>query len=536
MKKNKPMDLNQPGRLSRWTAGLTGRRLILMVVSALLMVLMFPTADLEELAWLAVVPLLFALDGLPRRSVFTAVFITFLMAKGGTIYWLVYTINHYGFIHIVPAVLIFLLLIGTMSLLWGLTFYAAMRLIREGRMPLALVIPMTWVAQEWVQSWLLGGFPWSLIGYAPAHRLLLVQSADLFGVWGLSFLIVLVNAALYEVISFGLKRRERFPTVAITIALVLFFANLIYGHFRLEQVQKEMAEARSFKVAVLQGNIDQNEKWRDPAIRKQTPDMYLEMAKKADKDKDLSLIILPETALPIWQERGEPLRGKLSKFGTATENYVLFGCPTKGFDENEERVNYNSAGLVSPQGKELGWYHKNKLVPFGEYIPLKKILQKLLGRLIHGTGNFQAWGRISLLQIPEGKFGVIICFETIFPDLARRIVNQGATFLPNITNDAWFGDTSAPHQHMQMVAFRAIENRMYVPRAANTGISGIVDPTGRIVHQTQVYVRNYYVGEVKTMNLPTLYRKVGDLLAYLCAAGFALLAVIFYFRLRRPEA
>ena len=178
--------------------------------------------------------------------------------------------------------------------------------------------------------------------------------------------------------------------------------------------------------------------------------------------------------------------------------------------------------LISPEGDELGWYHKNALVPFGEYIPLKKELKSVFGDVVAGSGNFRPWGRFSLFQIPEGPFGVMICYETIFPGLVRQIVNQGAQFLPNITNDAWFGDTSAPHQHLQMVQMRAIEHRLYIPRAANTGISGIVAPTGEIVYQSPVYKRLYYVGEIRTMELPTLYRRVGDLGAHLCFALFVL--------------
>ena len=349
-----------------------------------------------------------------------------------------------------------------------------------------------------------------------------------------------------EAFSLALARRAdtppRFPVWPVATAAFLVAANLAYGHVRLIEVERAMAEGTPLRVAVLQGNVDQNEKWRNRAVRRQTPLMYLEMAREANRDHDLSLIILPETALPIWQRRDQRLRRRIADFGIRTGTYVLFGCPTRESEGESVRVNYNSAGVVSPHGELLGWYHKNRLVPFGEYIPLKDAMLATftgldsvvdrfaadrswrLEQLVAGTGNFRPWGRYSLLDIPEGSFGVIICFEAIFPDLVRRIANQGATFLPNITNDAWFGRTSAPHQHLAMVAIRAVENRLYIPRAANTGISGIVKPTGRIVHETGTYVKDYYVGEIRTMTMTSVYRRIGDLFAYLCAVVFAGLA------------
>ena len=513
-------------RLDAWTEGLTLVRYLGIVASASLLVLIFPSAGLGFLAWVALVPVLLALDGLTPRVAFTTGFLTWLFAKGGTIYWLVYTMHHYGYINIVASVLIYLLLVSFIAVLWGLVFCGVHALATFHKVPTALALPIFWVANEWVQSWLLSGFPWALLGYAPYRWLTVIQAADLLGVWGMSFLIVLVNVAVAEVVRFALKRRANFPVVPAAVAALLFAGALAYGHARLGQVEAAMAQSEPFRVAVLQGNVDQNEKWRDPQTIARTPRMYRDMAVEANANHDLALIITPETAIPVWQDRVGPLDPRIARLGIDAQTWVLTGCPTKGFDSRKNRVNHNSAVLVSPEGAAAGWYHKNRLVPFGEYIPLKDFLEKILGGLVSGTGNFRPWAHISLMDMPQGPFAVMICYETIFPDLVRRLVNQGASFLPNITNDTWFGNTSAPHQHLAMVAVRAVENRVYVPRAANAGISGIIGPTGRIVHQTPVYVKDRYVGEVRPMYMTTLYRRVGDVLPWACA--FATLGLAMF--------
>jgi apolipoprotein N-acyltransferase len=502
--------------------------------SAILMVVMFPSADLGFLAWVAIVPLLLAIGDLPARTWGAGAFVAFLFAKGGTLYWLVYTMHHYGYIHIVASVAIYLLLVTVIALLWGLTFAGTHALAHRAGVPLFLALPVAWVTNEWVQTWLLSGFPWMLLGYAPYRWRTMIQSADLLGVWGMAFLVVLANVAVFEIASFAAKRRERFPIAANATAVVLIAGALVYGHFRLRQVEAAMAAETPLKVAVLQGNIDQTEKWRDAKVRARTPKMYLDMAVEANRNHDLALILLPETAIPVWQDRDDPeLEPRIARLGIETGTYVLTGCPTRGTEGGPRRINYNSAVLVSPEGKAAGWYHKNRLVPFGEYIPLKDFLEKILGGLVAGTGNFRPWGRFSLMEIPQGPMAVMICYETIFPDLVRTIVNQGAAFLPTITNDAWFGNTSAPHQHLAMVAVRAIENRRYVPRAANTGISGIVDPTGRVLFRTPVYEKASYTGEIRPMHLTTLYGRVGDALAYACATVSLVLGAWITVRARR---
>jgi apolipoprotein N-acyltransferase len=179
---------------------------------------------------------------------------------------------------------------------------------------------------------------------------------------------------------------------------------------------------------------------------------------------------------------------------------------------------FNSAFLLSPSQKIVGKYDKKHLVPYGEYIPLKRFFP-FIDKMVAGIGDFSSGSTITLLHLPEASFGVLICYEIIFPDLTRRFVKQGAQFLVNITNDAWFGKTSAPYQHLSMAVVRAIENRRYIARAANTGISAFIDATGEIQSATPLFTESFLTGTIGVVDVQTFYTTFGDV--------FALLATLF---------
>ena len=202
---------------------------------------------------------------------------------------------------------------------------------------------------------------------------------------------------------------------------------------------------------------------------------------------------------------------------------ILFGAPA--FDRDGSRINYfNSAFLISPEKKILGRYDKIHLVPFGEYAPLAGVLG-FTRDIIGAIGDFTSGEGVHNLTLPWGKFGVLICYEAIFPDLTRRFVERGAQFLVNITNDAWFGRTAAPYQHLSMATVRAVENRVPIARAANTGISALIDSRGRVVRSTDLFTREVLSGKIKLDKSRSFYTEFGDLFAYLCV-GFSVLFLI----------
>ena len=517
-------DINNKGAVRALVAELTPKRLLLLAATAAMLVLAFPSAGLFPLVWVALVPLFWVIyEGRPEYA-FAFGFLCQFAAKIGTLYWLVYTMNYFGHISLLPSILILLLLVSFLGSFYGLACMAIVRLSRQGKWPLALIAPAAWIAAEWIQGWFFTGFPWAYLGYAPYRWLTAVQAADLLGVWGLTVLAVLVNVAVFEIIRYALKKRPTFPWAVAPAAALLFAGSLIYGHFRLAQVQEAQAVAPAIRVGVVQGNVPQDEKWT-PQFKMKAVGIYLDLIARAS-EQGAALVLTPETSIPLWVDRGVGVRKNMQRLATESGVHVLMGCPsyTREGQDEEHDVNFNSAVLMGPEGQDLGWYDKNHLVPFGEYIPYKEDLRKLLGSLVHGTGDFHSSGKINLMNYPPAPFGVLICYEAIFPNLARRIANlgSGAAFFANITNDAWFGDTSAPHQHLMMVAMRAIENRLYVARAANTGISSFIDATGKILYESPVFKTTSYVDEVRIMKIGSVYRVVGDVVVW---ASLALLAV-----------
>jgi apolipoprotein N-acyltransferase len=273
-------------------------------------------------------------------------------------------------------------------------------------------------------------------------------------------------------------------------------------------------------IGVAQGNIPQDVKW-DSAFQKKTLATYRDLS-LALEGQSPGLIVWPETAFPSSFPSGTELDDKVMDIAQETGTHLLMGALSakekkKAIGEVREVIEvYNSAYLLSPQRRILGLYDKMHLVPFGEYIPFSArfpILNKLAG-----IWNIEPGEKTVLFRLPRGRFGVLICFEVIFPELCRESVRQGANFMVTITNDAWFGKTSAPHQHLSQATFRAIENRVWLVRAANTGISAFIDPWGRIIKPSGLFAPAVLAAEITfKANTVTFYTRYGDLFALACS-------------------
>jgi apolipoprotein N-acyltransferase len=280
----------------------------------------------------------------------------------------------------------------------------------------------------------------------------------------------------------------------------------------------------SLQVAVVQPNIDQALKW-DQDFRDETLRRYDRLTESFGYGADL--VVWPEAATPFIYEREPAYQLQLGSMANRAAAPLLFGSPAVRFDTDHKPFLLNSAYLLSPDGQLLGRYDKQHLVPFGEYIPLKSSLLFFLEKMVEGIGDFQAGPGPTILsfQLKESegaagarrvKFGVVICYEVIFPDLVRRMSTAGAEFLVTITNDAWFGDSSAPYQHFAMVVFRSVENHLAFARAANTGVSGFIDPFGRIMAASPIFTQTAMQGEVLIRQTKTFYSRHGDVFAYGC--------------------
>jgi len=226
------------------------------------------------------------------------------------------------------------------------------------------------------------------------------------------------------------------------------------------------------------------------------------------------LIVWPETALPFYFLHDDALTEQMVELVRGCKAHFLVGSPSFQTGGRGTRY-YNSSYLIDPSGNVLGKYDKVHLVPYGEYVPLKRFLP-FLGKLVEAVGDFEPGKQGQVLSLNGKKIGVLICFEVIFPELARAMCRNGAQLLVTITNDAWFGTSSAPYQHLSMVVFRAVETHLAVARAANTGISAYIDPVGRVLDATPLFEEAVRVRHLHIMDQETFYARYGDLFAIAC--------------------
>lgn len=502
-----------PLGIGRWREGSRRnvRASLLATASAGLLVLGFPTYDIGALAFVALVPLLLAIRGEPPARAFCWGWLAGLLFYLGSISWVTKTMTAYGGLSAPVSALVLLALASYLALYVGLFSLGASRSIGIAWPIDLLAPPALWVGLEYLRTYALTGFPWALLGYTQYRNEWLLPVATVTGVYGLSFLVVLVNSALVQLGSRS-KGSLRIMVLAGAVAMALVWSP------RLLSPGPEAGDPRDeIEVALVQGNVDQALKW-NPTMQGATIDLYRRLSLEA-ATKTPALIVWPETAAPFFLRYEPALRGRVLDIAAETGSYLMVGSPDvepAAVSGGGERYR-NSAFLISPERELLGKYDKIHMVPFGEYVPLKSVLS-FVHKLAHGIGDFEPGQSYTVFHLPRGRFGATICYEVIFPDQVRRYVKEGADFLVNITNDAWFGRSAAPAQHLAMAALRAAENRRYLIRAANTGISAIVDPTGRILKASEIFVPAVVSGRIRLQRGETFYTRLGDLFAWLCVA------------------
>ncbi|MFO7962731.1 MAG: apolipoprotein N-acyltransferase [Desulfobacterales bacterium] len=503
------------------------------VFSGLLLTAAFPPIGMHWVAWAALVPLLTAAV---RQTVFNSFRLGVLAGLThyvSLMYWLAFTIHTYGHLPWALSIPIMLLLAFFLSLFIGV-FCAAVSTSRMRPVVMFLLIPTLWVFLEYVRSFLLSGFPWALLGYSQSENLHLIQISDITGVYGVSFVIAAVNGLIVMLVRrIGAEDRTgkmsfsgtALLSTATTGALVLV---LIYGDVRLDRVNGWMTAAPHKTVVAVQGNIDQNIKW-DDRFQMATTRKYIDLSLSA-KPENPDLIVWPETAAPFYfLYDKDPVSRALTEMVlhgiSAAGSDFLIGSPSFSYDRQQGVRYYNSAYLVQPDKSIAGKYDKVHLVPFGEYVPLRKWIP-FVGKIVEHIGDFEGGEKGTTLVWQQERLGILICYEIIFPDLSRAATKNGASLLLNITNDAWYGRTGAPYQHFSKAVFRAVENRRSLVRSANTGISGFIDPTGRANGKTGLYVDATASFSVPLIHEKTFYTRFGDLFARICTAIAAGLVII----------
>jgi apolipoprotein N-acyltransferase len=370
--------------------------------------------------------------------------------------------------------------------------------------------PFLWVAVEWLRAWVLGGFPWGSLGYSQYRQLAVIQVAELGGVYAVSFIVLAVNAALASTVVLPARRSAG----AVGVAALLVGSSLAFGVTRLSEPARASAEMAS--VSVMQPSIEQPLKW-DAAYADTTLRIYFGLTREAGRAHS-DLIVWPETASPTLLRRDPVLLAALRDLSHEIGAPLLVGSVDA---EGGAPPTYrNTAFLLDTRGI-VGRYDKIHLVPFGEYVPLSSVIG-FVRRWAEFIADLEPGSRTEVFSGPPAPFGVVICYEGIFPALVRRFVKSGARFMVNMTNDAWFGHTDGPLQHLGMYPLRAVENRTAIVRAANTGVSAFIAPSGRIVQSLPLFARGTMTVRVPLRARQTLYTRLGDWLAYLSMTVSAL--------------
>ena len=466
---------------------------------------------------------MFTLDGQRPREAFGWAFLCGLLFFGATLFWFFHLTKWFSYIAAVGALLLFFYL----ALYFGLFAFGYVLFSRHRLSQRLVIQPSVWVVLEYIRGHLFTGFDWASLGHSQYGNLCLIQIADITGVYGVSFILVMGNIFIKEMIPLWERKpslQKKAKLVLILSMLVIFSSVLGYGAYHLRQAQKQGQENTTIPVAVIQVNIPQEDKW-DLRAWQGIMDSYLAISEQAAKQRP-ALLVWPETSYPAYLWENKAYFEKLQAFVRKIKIPLLFGAVLK-----EGEVYYNAAFLLSEEGEVVEIYRKIHLVPFGEYLPLRSMIP-FLDHLVD-IGDFTAgkkWTTFSFPVAPAGQrrtgiFSVLICFEDTVARLSRQFVGRGAQLLVNITNDAWFGDTHAPWMHLQSSVFRTIENRRDLARAANTGVSCFIDRWGRIRKYVQegeggkakkTYISGYAIAPVEFNDQITFYTKFGDIFAILC--------------------
>jgi len=482
---------------------------VLALLSGAFLALSFPKFGHPAFAWIALAPVLVAVAHRPQpaRRAFTLGLVAGVVCFTGTLYWLVETMTTFGGLSTPTAAFAAGVLIAYLSIFPALFALIQARLVRTlGRRAL-LIAPFVWVASEMGRTYILDGFPWELLGYSQAGVLPVAQLASVVGVYGLSGFVALVSAAAAYV---ALDRSAARWRVAGVVALIVLGAGL-WGALRLRE-SALTREGTPVRVAVLQGNVLQDQKW-DPALRNAIMDRYVDMTRVAI-GRNAQFVLWPESATPLPYEQ-DPARGDaIRRLAREAHITLLIGSDqveTAGpLDQGKRQERYyNAAYLIRPDGSTGAIYRKIHLVPFGEYVPFQRVLF-FVGPIVEAVSDFAPGTETLVLPVAGHQASTAICYEVIYSSLIRAFVTRGSELLTTITNDAWYGWSSAAYQHWQQASLRSVEEGRYLARAANTGISGFVDPYGRVLQKSQMFQSAVMTEDVRFITSRTIYSRIGD--------------------------
>jgi apolipoprotein N-acyltransferase len=498
---------------------------VLMILSAVLQVLIFPLPGIYVLSWFALTPLILALlrarpaselevaGSLRLRAAspgqgFLLGYLCGILFYAGTCYWIYDTMRQYGGLNAPAAVLVLFLFCCYLGLYHGF-FGLLLSLLSEPRdFRRALVVsPFLWVAVELVRT-RITAFPWNLLGIAQVDNSALCHISAWTGVYGISFEIVLVNVALAAAFLVPKEKRAAMLAAALAAAAVLQAGRLI-----------DPPAAHPDRAALLlQENIPVAANWTPVYFQQTLTDLSALTVKSvsAQPAGTIDLIVWPESPAPFFTNDAR-FRSAIGDVARETHSWIVAGAI--GEENSSGSANptiFNSAALISPSGDWAGRYDKVHLVPFGEYLPFPTLFA-FAGGLTKEVGEFTHGASRTPLDAGGDRLGTFICYESVFPDEVRQFANQGAQALVNISNDGWYGDSGAYAQHLNQTRMRAIENNRWLLSATDTGVTASIDPWGRVIARIPRKERAALVAPYALTSVTTFYSRHGDWFAYACA-------------------
>ncbi len=484
------------------------RELLLAIVSGACLVLAFPPIDLVPAAFVALIPLFYVIKNV-RRGGFWSGFrpgfvagITFFLLL---LYWLALLSSDQMDNPVVMSGPLFLLVL-LQSFYWGLFSAVASFVGNRTRIPWFVILPVLWVAFEQLRSLGVIGFTWGALGYAAVNVPRAIQFASFTGVFGVSLWLALSNVLVLEVVS-GRRRRALATALAVVLLLPVLHGTLVLRG----AVGGRGGEGagRSIRVAVIQPNISGETKW-DARYKSESFEVLGRLSLQA-ADRKPDLIVWPETAAPSYLLYEPDDLALVAAVARQTDTPILTGCPNLVPGDAEEGTGrpLNSVLLIDTDGIPRAAYSKMKLVPFGEAIPFETVIP-FLKEVDFGEADFWPGSELVVFEHPEAAFSALICYESTFPRLARRFVAGGAELLVNVTNDVWYGRSSMPFQHASMAVMRAVENRRSLARSANSGVSMLIDPYGRVIGRTAIFEEGFLVERLPIVSDRPFYTTSGD--------------------------
>jgi apolipoprotein N-acyltransferase len=507
---------------------------LLVLLSAGLQIAIFPLPNLYPLCWFAIAPLLIALlrarppDTLQLKAgikllpakplqAFLLAYVCGILWYGGTCYWIYATMRHYGGVEAPAAVGILILFCLYLALYHGAFGLLVSWLAGNSpfRRRALLLSPVVWVAVELART-RITGFPWDLLGTCQVDNIPLARIATVTGVYGMSFEIMVVNAALAAAFLVGRDKRKTLLWAAMAAAVALQAGSLVHAPASAVPADK-IATLVQANVPILEG-ADWTKEYFDTTLQDLTRISL--SAPNLSSNQHPALIVWPESPSPFYTS--DPLfRSAINNLAERAHAWVLVGSiGIRSATPGSASKFYNSAALVSPQGEWVSRYDKIHLVPFGEYVPFKRVFG-FAGGLTKEVGDFTPGVSRAPLEADGTKLGVFICYESIFPDEVRQFAAQGAQVLVNISNDGWYGDSGAYAQHLKQARMRAVENARWLLRDTNTGVTAFIDPLGRVVDSVPRKIRTAVTAPYALSSVTTFYTRHGDWFAYLCAIIFA---------------